>query len=61
MNQVVRTDKGDFLDNAVGKLDGKFGIVPHGYDWKCEIGKEISGFSIVYDRGYPWIKKETKR
>ncbi|MBR6192730.1 MAG: hypothetical protein IKQ66_01045 [Treponema sp.] len=57
INQIIETDKGFFIDNAVRKLDGMFGKVPHGHDWKKEIGKTITEFEVVIDMGYPWLKK----
>ena len=57
-NQLITTDKGQFIDNAVGTLDGRFETETPGYDWKNYIDKEIFDFRIEKSKGIPWLKKD---
>lgn len=58
--QLVKTDKGEFIDNApgLGPFDNKWkaaGASP-GFDWKSKIGKNTTAV-IRESRGYEWINK----
>jgi hypothetical protein len=58
--QLVKTDKGEFIDNApgLGPFDSRWkaaGASP-GFDWKSKIGKSTTAV-IREARGYEWINK----
>jgi hypothetical protein len=58
--QVVKTNKGEFIDNAPGRgpFDPKWkamGASP-GFNWESKIGEEVT--AVLRDsRGYKWINK----
>ena len=58
--QIVRTDKGEFIDNApgLGPFDPKWKAAgaSSGFDWKSKINEETTAVRRVA-RGYNWINK----
>ncbi len=53
--QIIKTDKGTFIDNLPGGQFGFFRVANPGYDWKSLIGQTISNVKIFHSRGYNWI------
>ncbi|GAB4342894.1 MAG: hypothetical protein Kow0089_18300 [Desulfobulbaceae bacterium] len=58
--QIVKTNKGEFIDNAPGEgpFDSKWkalGASP-GFNWGSKIGEETTAV-IRESRGYKWINK----
>ena len=53
--QIVKTNKGKFIDNMPAKQFGDFKRGVHGYDWSKVLGLEIK-VNIVNNSGYEWIQ-----
>jgi hypothetical protein len=58
--QLVKTDKGEFIDNAPGlgpfNSQWKVAGASPGFDWKSKIGKNTTAV-IRKAREYEWINK----
>ena len=55
--QIIKTDKGEFIDNLPGKQHGFFKTAAPGFDWKANIGKTFDNIKVFNDSGYKWINK----
>ena len=58
--QIVKTNQGEFIDNAPGR--GPFGFkwialgVSPGFDWESKIGEDTTAI-VRNSNGYRWINK----
>jgi hypothetical protein len=55
--QIVKTDKGEFIDNLPNRKFSKLSYAEKGYDWSNHIGEVVQDCKIIKDVGYLWINK----
>ena len=55
--QIIKTDKGEFIDNLPGKQHGFFKTAAPGFNWEPHIGKIVDGIRIFDYSGYKWLNK----
>jgi len=55
--QIVKTDKGEFIDNLPGRKFSRLSYAEDGYDWSKHIDDTVTDCKIIHDSGYFWINK----
>jgi len=56
--QVIKTDKGIYIDNLEGAQFGYFNDAKPGYDWASQVGLKVSNIKVYDHANHRWLNKQ---